>query len=115
MEFACDANFRVGLRDPSHHVDRAPRLAREQTWVAHIESSKQYIVRRSLVAPNDVRALLLDAQAIFRRRRHQPRRPPIANSRPGSPAPTLGMGAVLIASISPRADDNHSALATKRP
>jgi cell division protease FtsH len=32
-----------------------------------------------------------------------------------SPAPTLGMGAVLIASISPRADDNHSALATKRP
>src|SRR5215475_5898832 len=33
-----------------------------------------------------------DAQAIFCRRRHQPRRPPPANSRPGSPAPTMGPG-----------------------
>jgi hypothetical protein len=28
----------------------------------------------------------LDAQAIFRRRRHQPRRPPLAKIRPGNPA-----------------------------
>jgi len=33
-----------------------------------------------------------DAQAIFRRRRHQPRRPPPANIRPGSPAPAMGPG-----------------------
>src|SRR6516164_1019037 len=34
----------------------------------------------------------LDAQAIFRRRRHQPRRPPLAKIRPGRPAPTMGPG-----------------------
>ena len=33
------------------------------------------------------------AQAIFCRRRHQASRPPLANSRPGSPAPTMGPGA----------------------
>src|SRR5262249_40583600 len=29
-------------------------------------------------------------QAIFRRRRHQPRKPPLAKIRPGSPAPATG-------------------------
>ena len=33
-----------------------------------------------------------EAQAIFCRRRHQPRRPPLAKIRPGSPAPTMGAG-----------------------
>jgi hypothetical protein len=33
-----------------------------------------------------------DAQAIFRRRRHQPRRPQPAKIRPGSPAPAMGAG-----------------------
>jgi hypothetical protein len=32
------------------------------------------------------------AQAIFFRRRHQPRRPPHATIRPGRPAPTTGPG-----------------------
>jgi hypothetical protein len=31
-------------------------------------------------------------QALFCRRRHQPRRPPLANIRPGSPAPAMGPG-----------------------
>jgi hypothetical protein len=31
-------------------------------------------------------------QAIFCRRRHQPRRPPLAKISPGSPAPTMGAG-----------------------
>jgi hypothetical protein len=31
-------------------------------------------------------------QAVFCRRRHQPRRPPLAKIRPGSPAPTIGPG-----------------------
>jgi hypothetical protein len=31
----------------------------------------------------------LDVQAIFRRRRHQARSPPLAKIRPGSPAPTM--------------------------
>ena len=33
------------------------------------------------------------AQAVFCRRRHQPRRPPLARIRPGRPAPTMGPGA----------------------
>ena len=36
-----------------------------------------------------------DVQAIFRRRRHQPRRPPLAKIRPGSPAPAMGPGTPL--------------------
>src|SRR6476646_780380 len=32
------------------------------------------------------------AQAIFRRRRHQPRRPPLAKIKPGKPAPAMGPG-----------------------
>jgi hypothetical protein len=31
-----------------------------------------------------------EAQAIFFRRRHQPRMPPLAKINPGSPAPTMG-------------------------
>src|SRR5262245_28331509 len=31
-------------------------------------------------------------QAVFRRRRHQARRPPLAKTRPGSPAPAIGAG-----------------------
>ena len=42
--------------------------------------------RRVWVAPPD-------AQALFcRRRRHQPRRPPLAKIRPGRPAPAMGPG-----------------------
>jgi hypothetical protein len=33
-----------------------------------------------------------DDQAIFCRRRHQPRRPPLAKIRPGRPAPAMGPG-----------------------
>src|SRR6516225_2843778 len=36
--------------------------------------------------------IALEAQAIFFRRRHQPRRPPLARIRPGSPAPAMGPG-----------------------
>jgi len=31
-------------------------------------------------------------QAIFFRRRHQPRRPPLAKIKPGRPVPTMGAG-----------------------
>src|SRR6266566_4098164 len=33
-----------------------------------------------------------EAQAIFRRRRHQPRRPPLVNTNNHAPEPTAGMG-----------------------
>ena len=36
--------------------------------------------------------IALDVQAIFFRRRHQPRRPPHAKIRPGRPAPAIGPG-----------------------
>jgi hypothetical protein len=48
--------------------------------------------RQSLAAANNGRWLALDAQAIFFRRRHQPRMPPLAKIRPGSPAPAIGPG-----------------------
>jgi hypothetical protein len=48
--------------------------------------------RQSLAAANDVRGFAPKVQAIFFRRRHQPRRPPQANIRPGSPAPATGPG-----------------------
>jgi hypothetical protein len=35
---------------------------------------------------------LPEAQAVFFRRRHQPRRPPLAKIRPGRPAPAMGAG-----------------------
>jgi hypothetical protein len=44
--------------------------------------------RRVRIAPQ--------AQAIFLRRRHQPRRPPPAKIRPGSPAPAMGPGTLEI-------------------
>ena len=47
--------------------------------------------RQSLAAANDV-CVVSDAQAIFFRRRHQPRRPPATAMRPGRPAPTIGPG-----------------------
>src|SRR5262245_12353628 len=37
----------------------------------------------------------LDVQAIFRRRRHQPKRPPLAKIRPGRPAPAMGPGTFM--------------------
>jgi hypothetical protein len=49
---------------------------------------------QSLAAANDVYGLKPNAQAIFCRRRHQLRRPPLAKIRPGRPAPTIGPGTV---------------------
>src|SRR5262245_20150033 len=48
------------------------------------------IVRQLLTAANDV--CTSDAQAIFCRRRHQPRRPTPAKIKPGRPAPAMGPG-----------------------
>jgi hypothetical protein len=42
-------------------------------------------IRQSLATAKDV-CLASEAQAIFFRRRHQPRRPPLAKIRPGRPS-----------------------------
>src|SRR5262249_16079682 len=43
-------------------------------------------------ADQAITSIGLDVQAIFRRRRHQPSRPPLAKSSPGTPAPAMGPG-----------------------
>src|SRR5215831_17146170 len=43
----------------------------------------------------------LRRQAVFRRRRHQPKRPPPAKIRPGSPAPAIGVGTPTVTSQLP--------------
>src|SRR5215831_17757389 len=40
-----------------------------------------------------------DVQAIFRRRRHQPSRPPPAKIRPGRPAPAMGPGTAEVEGV----------------
>jgi hypothetical protein len=49
----------------------------------------------SLCRPVACRALAL-FQAVRRRRRHQPRRPPLAKISPGTPAPTMGPGTATV-------------------
>jgi hypothetical protein len=53
--------------------------------------------RRVRVAPPE-------AQALFCRRRHQPKRPPLAKSRPGNPAPAVGPGMTLTTMLSTLAE-----------
>src|SRR5262252_2905860 len=55
--------------------------------------------RRSLVLSGNMTpttGLRSARQAIFCRRRHQPRMPPLAKIRPGTPAPTIGPGTLVI-------------------
>src|SRR5262249_24277630 len=59
------------------------RMAALKQPKASLEAHKERAKRRSAKRK---------AQAIFRRRRHQPRRPPLAKIRPGSPAPAMGAG-----------------------
>jgi hypothetical protein len=48
-----------------------------------LKAGEMFLGRQSLAAANDVCGLRrLDVQPIFRRRRHQPRRPPLAKIRP---------------------------------
>src|SRR6266478_6500987 len=54
------------------------------------------IVRQSPAATKDVRIAF---QAIRCRRRHQPRRPPLAKIKPGSPAPTMGPGTTAASTV----------------
>ena len=54
------------------------------------------IIRQSLAAANTTCAGCAGAKAIFRRRRHQPRRPALARIRPGKPAPAMGPRTAVI-------------------
>jgi hypothetical protein len=55
-------------------------------------ASKSELFGNRSVPQRRVRVARKNAQAIFCRRRHQARRPPLAKIRPGSPAPTMGPG-----------------------
>ena len=59
-------------------------------------SHKSRLLRHRQAAAND-----LKPQAIFRRRRRQARRLPLARIRPGRPAPAMGPGTKFIAPNSP--------------
>src|SRR5262249_46934359 len=61
---------------------------------SHLGSELGLIVQsyRAFSSPPLGRPTRLSRQAIFRRRRHQPRRPPPAKISPGSPAPAMGPG-----------------------
>jgi len=63
---------------PASHSDSEPGLIAQ----SYRTFSSSPLGRPTRVAP--------EAQAIFRRRRYKPRRPPLAEMRPGSPAPTMG-------------------------
>ena len=52
----------------------------------------EYLCYRFAQPPKCELVHTLPFQAIFFRSRHQPRRPPLAKIKPGSPVPTLGMG-----------------------
>ena len=57
-----------------------------------------------------------DVQAVFSRRRHQPRRPPLAKISPGSPAPTTGPGtaSIEIRTVTVLANNSFSSCKPKR-
>jgi len=54
-----------------------------------------------------------DTQAIFRRRRHQPRRPLLAKIRPGSPAPARRTAVNFQARSSPQRPSSACVAATE--
>src|SRR5262245_668182 len=56
--------------------------------------------RRARIAPN--------VQAVFCRRRHHARRPPLAKTRPGSPAPTMGPGTGVYVTGPPSGGKNRT-------
>jgi hypothetical protein len=103
--------FRQGMREGSYvegkdvaieyrwaenQYDRLPDLAADLGRVlinrdcSAIAGCRKHSVR---IAP--------EVQAIFCRRRHQPRRPPPAKIRPGSPAPTMGPGTPGVGWLAP--------------
>jgi hypothetical protein len=59
----------------------------ETAWAIYEYATQLF--RQSLAAAK--RRIAPEAQAIFCRRRHQPRRPPLAKIRPGKPAPVSGL------------------------
>src|SRR5262249_43267120 len=71
---------RICWRNLEMRNSRPRRVLRNRSYAAMAGCRK----RGARIAPQ--------AQAVFRRRRHQPRRPPPAKIRPGSPAPAMGPG-----------------------
>jgi len=64
----------------------------ERTWIVRVHQKSQDQPGAKVEPDRRTTAPDSRAQAVFCRRRHQPRRPPLAKIRPGSPAPTMGPG-----------------------
>src|SRR6266403_2377460 len=66
--------------------------AAKKTWATAAELMNDLVRADRPVIFHQRSHQLVGIQAIFCRRRHQPRRPPPAKIRPGRPAPTMGPG-----------------------
>jgi hypothetical protein len=87
--------LKLSSRCPKNGSAGDPHLPCPPRWGVGVctgPASKKRIVRQPLSAATTCEGCAENAQAIFCRRRHQPRRPPLAKIRPGSPAPTIGPG-----------------------
>src|SRR5258706_10083807 len=73
--------------------------------VSEVNPLRRVLIKRDCPAIADCRKrrerIAPEAQAIFCRRRHQPRRPPQTAISPGRPAPTTGPGTARSPRISP--------------
>jgi hypothetical protein len=91
---SCHSNKKVPspfARFTSHVIETRPPLS--LIAMQHCDRGAEPIVGKLMALANDLwRIASPEAQAIFCRRRHQPRRPPPPNIRPGSSAPTMGPG-----------------------
>jgi hypothetical protein len=62
----------------------------ERTWIVRVHQKSQDQPGAKVEPSRRTTTPDRRAQAVFCRRRHQPRRPPPAKIRPGRPAPTMG-------------------------
>jgi hypothetical protein len=95
-----EANSRQGWpRQVQPHLNEASRLPTD-AGLSLLSSSRAEAGHTSI-----------RDQAIFCRRRHQPRRPPLAKIRPGRPAPAMGPGTLAGRAVSKSYSKNTDALA----
>ena len=106
MSIGCTAELRQaffgdgGLSAPNKQMRAAHETARQEAPPRDLQQLSSAVWRlsacrravRHLRSAALMRVHKFEVQAIFCRRRHQLRRPPLAKIRPGRPAPTMGPG-----------------------
>jgi hypothetical protein len=84
----------LGALSPTRSLEKSWGLSRRAESSGGVSSLTQlkHAYDSGAMFANHLCGFAPESQAIFFRRRHQPRRPPLAKIRPGSPAPTTGPG-----------------------